>query len=158
MLPVSIFAMYYNLICHRLYTIVKNFATTPEQISTLNYAENLKQYLSIKKLIQESDSKLSLLMFTSCLYFACTMNFDVTTVIDPEDYGKEGGYLSVLSVWALSGVNFPAFIGTTTACLVYESSSSMQNRTKDLINPGENPTAYHQRFLSMAEKEMAMTV
>ncbi|GBM13886.1 hypothetical protein AVEN_214508-1 [Araneus ventricosus] len=157
-LPVSVFAMYYTAMCQYLCGMLKKFRKSLQATANRDYGEILKFYLFIRKLVSDIDSELSILMFSSSLYYASTTYFGLTTIIHQDDYWKDVAILPLSTVWVLFATNFAAFMTmTVSGSSIYDESANIWSVVQETISPEQNLTPTQKRFLSVAEKELAMT-
>ncbi|GFT98426.1 uncharacterized protein NPIL_547491 [Nephila pilipes] len=157
-LPVSIFAIFYSVLCYHLYDVVKNFSKYLEENTVIDYDGILKQYLSIRKLVLEADSELSILMFSSSLFYACAMYFGITLILHSKDYTSSGSYLPLVSIWLVFVASYTAFVMMAAAgSLVYEASTDIWEKAQELMNTEQNPTFSQKRFLAITEKYLTLT-
>ncbi|GBM69212.1 hypothetical protein AVEN_203401-1, partial [Araneus ventricosus] len=157
-LPVSVFAMYYTAMCQHLCGMLKKFRKSLEATSNCDYGEILKLYLFIRKMVSDIDSELSILMCTCSLYYASTTYRGLTTIIHQDDFWKDVAMLPLSTIWVLFATNFGAFMAmTVSGSSVYEESAKIWSNVQVRISPEQNLTPIKKRFLSIAEKELAMT-
>ncbi|GFT38671.1 uncharacterized protein NPIL_229711 [Nephila pilipes] len=158
-MPVNVFSMYYTVICKHLHDTLKNFTKSLEVSTNPDYSELLNQFLHIRKLVDETDSELSILMFTTFLCYACVMYFCVLSMLHPQQYEAYTGIVALISIWILFVAYCLAFIAmTVTGSRIYEDSASIWIKTQELINTRHRLTFPQKRFLSVIEKNLAMTV
>ncbi|GFY47490.1 uncharacterized protein TNIN_459101 [Trichonephila inaurata madagascariensis] len=158
-MPINVFSMYYTLICSHLHGLLKNFVKYLEITTNLDYSELLRQYLCIRKLVEETDSELSILMFTSSLCYASIMYFCVSSLLHPQLYKGYAGTAALLAEWILFVSYCLAFITMTViGSWIHEASASIWIKTQELINTRHRISFCQSRFLSVVEKDFAMTV
>ncbi|GIY65989.1 uncharacterized protein CDAR_454061 [Caerostris darwini] len=159
MFPVSLFALYYAAICRHLRDVLKNFTKTLEAEAYTDYVGALKQNLLIRKLILEADSELSILVFTSTLYHAGSAYFGITSLLHIDEFKTFAGWMALSAIWSSALGNFVPFLAMVVAgSSVHEASASVWDKAQEMINAGQELTPSQKRFLSVAEKELAMTV
>ncbi|GFR14057.1 uncharacterized protein TNCT_630331 [Trichonephila clavata] len=157
-LPIGLFSIYYALLCYHLYDVVKNFCKYIDETTINDYGVILKQYLSIRKLVLEADSELSLLMFTSSLYYACAMYFGISSILHSEDYTSSGSYLGLVTIWLVFIASNTAFVVMAIfGSIVCEISTDVWEKAEELMNTEKNPTFSQKRFLAVSEKGFTMT-
>ncbi|GFY43728.1 uncharacterized protein TNIN_214301 [Trichonephila inaurata madagascariensis] len=157
-LPIGIFSTFYAVLCYHLYDVVKNFLKYLDETTINDNDVILKQYLSIRKLVLEADSELSLLMFMSSLFYACAMYFGIASILHSEDYTSSGSYLSLVTIWLVFIASNTAFVVMAIfGSLVWETSTDIWEKAQELMNTEQNPTFSQKRFLAVSEKGLTMT-
>ncbi|GFS71131.1 uncharacterized protein NPIL_550361 [Nephila pilipes] len=80
-------------------------------------------------------------------------------MLHPQQYEAYMGIVSLISVWILFVAFCLAFIAmTVTGSLVHDDSASIWIKTQELINTRQRLSFSQKRFLSVVEKNLAMTV
>ncbi|GFR00916.1 uncharacterized protein TNCT_364191 [Trichonephila clavata] len=156
LLPLSVFSMYYTYLCLNLRSIMKQFQQSLDVLLKHKPEYSLRLYLSIKGLVVNMDSDLSLLMFTTSLYNTSTMYFGVTIWLHSEEYGTLS---SLSSIWVLLTMSYIAFISMgISASFVHEAASDVYTEAEKRLNNGNRPAEPLRQFLKVADKELFLTV
>ncbi|GFY30788.1 uncharacterized protein TNCV_3119481 [Trichonephila clavipes] len=155
MLPLSAFSMYYTFLCLNLRSIMKQFQHSLGVFLKCKPEYTLKLYLSIKELVENVDSDLSLLMFTTSLHNASTMYFGVTIWLHSDEYEMLS---SLSSIWILLTMSYIAFICMgISGSLVHETASDLYMEAEKRLSNGKRPSEPLQQFLKVAEKGLFLT-
>ncbi|GFQ80643.1 uncharacterized protein TNCT_176881 [Trichonephila clavata] len=156
MLPLSAFSIYYTFLCLNLRSIIKQFQESLGVLLKFKPEYTLKLYLSIKELVENVDSDLSLLMFTTSLYNASTMYFGVTVWLHSDEYDMLS---SLSSIWILLTLSYTAFICMgISGSLVHETASDLYTEAEKRLSNGNRPPEALRQFLKVAEKGLYLTV
>ncbi|KAF8781486.1 hypothetical protein HNY73_011875 [Argiope bruennichi] len=156
MLPMNNFAAFYMIICRHLQLLIKSFSKHLEEIPDSEYEKVLIDYMSIRKFVLKMDNEMSFLVSTSTLYSACTMYFGMSVIMHPEEYIDLCQFLAVLSLFIGSSA---AFLGLTVAgSLIHESCSNLWLQAHKCLSSKSEVTNFQQRFLSIVEKNLFVTV
>ncbi|GBL84016.1 hypothetical protein AVEN_7522-1 [Araneus ventricosus] len=156
LLPFHTFAVYYTLLCHQMYCLVKNLQKRLESQQSFQFIQALETFKVLRKLIQDIDTQLSFSMFLSTLFNACVMHYGVNSLIRPMEICFRSHYAAV---WLLFGISYSAFIAmTVTGILVHESSERVLEEFKDLACKTDRLIPSQKRILFNDKNQISFTV
>ncbi|GFQ82191.1 uncharacterized protein TNCT_186841 [Trichonephila clavata] len=155
-MPSNIFAIYYTTVCYHLKITLENLGKSLHNMPKSEYDSAYKKYISIRKFVTYIDDELSLLVFLSLIYNACNMYFGITVILHTEEYLDA---VQITSIYCLFIASYVGYIGMTlSGSLLQETSEHLWFQVHDALISRSKITSLQQRFLSLLEKGLFLTV
>ncbi|GBO34121.1 hypothetical protein AVEN_238761-1 [Araneus ventricosus] len=152
-LPISIFAIFYVLVCQHLSTLVKSFG---KKIAIENPERLLSSYSSIKSTVASIDNELSVLVLLSVAINSFWMYVSLSAIINPDpriDFPHRVVYFCsfISTLMSLSAV-------LISATFVSEASLEIAEKAEASFGNANTSKFLHLKFLMCVEKEISMTI
>ncbi|GFQ86779.1 uncharacterized protein TNCT_87811 [Trichonephila clavata] len=119
---------------------------------TFNYENLLHNYSVIKAVIIKFDNLVGLLVFAALMYNSCDLYFELYVALDPSMFKDP------ILIYYNFLASFASFmIMMASASSVAEASSEVSARALTMPEDKEKSNFNHQRFMTLAEKEITLT-
>ncbi|GFQ97345.1 uncharacterized protein TNCT_586481 [Trichonephila clavata] len=154
-LPMMSFAFFYIAVCNDLRCILKHFIKSLKVKNRFNYEDILHSYSAIKSTVNGIDNTTGVLVFTILIRNSSVLCLSMYVALQPNYFPdpiqQVSIYYSFLTIFALF------IMMTASASSVAEASSVVGSIA--LTMPEDKRSSFnHQRFITMAEKEITLTV
>ncbi|GFU04707.1 uncharacterized protein TNCV_4377511 [Trichonephila clavipes] len=149
------FAFFYIAVCNDMRCIVKHFIKSLQAKNMFNYEEILHSYSTIKSTVNCIDNTTGILVLTSLICNSSVMCSWLYVALQPNYFPNP---VEQISIYYSSLSNFALFLMmTASASSVTEASSTVGCMA--LTMPEDRRSNFnHQRFITLAEKEITLTV
>ncbi|GFQ97343.1 uncharacterized protein TNCT_586471 [Trichonephila clavata] len=154
-LPMMTFAFFYIAVCNDLRCILKHFIKSLKDKKWFNYEDILHSYSAIKSTVSGIDNTIGVLVFTTLISNSNVMCLSLYVALTPNNFQDP---VEQISIYYSFLIIFALFVMMTVSASSVAEASSVVGSIALTMPEDKRSSFNHQRFITMAEKEITLTV
>ncbi|GFY67733.1 uncharacterized protein TNIN_351901 [Trichonephila inaurata madagascariensis] len=155
-LPMMSFAFLYIAVCNDMRYIAKHFIKSlRDNNNRFKYEEILHSYSAIKSTANGIDNTIGVLVFTTLISNSGFLCSSLYVALQPNKFPNP---VKEISIFYSFLTNFALFIMMTASASSVSEASSVVGSVALIMPEDKRASFNHQRFITLAEKEITLTV
>lgn len=154
---INAFSIFYVTVCRMIRSEILKFTKKVTQSKNTDFESLMRSYTGMASMVEYIDDSMSFLMFCSTVFSSASLYFTTTVVLHPETIGgRLERYVLTIGFFLVTIVPFMAM--AVSASLVSEASLRVSSRVKALTPESLASAIQLQRFISLTDKDLCLTV